>query len=338
MTALKRVIRVIKPVLAARCAGTVAIALAVSLAEPADARDASEVFARGFGSKAAAMGNSFVSIADDASAVFWNPAGAGWMPRKTFTFSLTDMYFADVEYSSASYVHPLDGAGALGVSLSRWSVDGIEKRDENNLLLENDLSDIQMELIASYSLPPIHNTTAALGVKMDTQSLDGETAAGIGLDMGLLYRRGSVQTQAKRVFNAGISVRNVVEPVLKLRSDRTKFPTRAVFATSYGGATSYLDKWMVTLDLNAPSDLHGTANLGFEASIRPVSLRIGSMDGKLTAGIGTAWEGLSFDYAYADEDFGRLHTFSLSISFGNTAPHLVSGPEKDDAGGELARR
>jgi hypothetical protein len=62
------------------------------------------------------------------------------------------------------------------------------------------------------------------------------------------------------------------------------------------------------------------------------------MDGKLTAGIGTAWEGLSFDYAYADEDFGRLHTFSLSISFGDTAPHLASRPEKDDAGGELARR
>jgi hypothetical protein len=280
------------------------------------------------------MGNSFVSIANDASAVFWNPAGAGWMSQKTITFSLTDMYFADVDYSSVSYVHPVPKAGAIGFSLTRWNVNGIEKRDDNNVLLDDGLSDTQMEVITSYSSPPVRNLTAALGLKLDTQAMDGEKAFGMGLDLGLLYRRHHL---SGRSFSAGISLRNLVEPVLELRRDRTTFPTRAVFSASYGGPRNrYIDDWRVIFDINAPSDVPGSANFGLEASIRPVSFRAGSLDGRLTAGVGTLWEGLSFDYAYSDEDYGRLHTFSLSFSFGDPVRGFASG--EDEPGESLATR
>jgi hypothetical protein len=296
---------------------------------PAAASAAPEVFARGFGSKAAAMGNSFVSIADDASAVFWNPAGTGWMPRKTLIFCLTDVYFSDVDYSSVSYVHPAGRAGALGLSLTRWSVTGIEKRDERNVLLGDGLSDTQTEIIASYSSPPVRGLTAALGFKAETQSMEEERALGAGLDLGLLYRRGPSGSLGGRSFNAGVSVKNLVEPVLTLREDRTKYPTRVVLSTSYaGGRTSYLDGWTITMDLDTRAEVPASANFGLEASIRPVSVRAGSFDGKFTAGIGTVWEGLSFDYAYSDEDYGRLHAFSLSISFGEGAGHLPSRAER----------
>jgi hypothetical protein len=289
---------------------------------------APEVFARGFGSKAAAMGNSFVSVADDASAVFWNPAGTGWMPRKTLIFCLTDLYFPDVDYSSVSYVHPAGRIGALGFSLTRWSVSGIEKRDERNMLLGNGLSDSQTEIIASYSSPPVRGLTAAVGFKAETQSMDEERALGAGLDVGLLYRHGPSRALGGRSLNAGLSVKNLLEPALTLRSDRTTYPTRIVLSSSYtGGRARYIDDWTVTMDLDTSADLPASANFGLEASLRPVSVRAGSFDGKFTAGIGTVWEGLSFDYAYTDEDYGRLHTFSLSISFGDDARYLSSRPE-----------
>jgi hypothetical protein len=303
------------------CAAIVAALAPLPPAVSAD--DAPEVFARGYGSRAAGMGNSFVSIANDASAVFWNPAGAGWIPRKTITFSLTDIYFADVDYSSVSYVHPVPGAGAIGLSLTRWNVDGIEKRDENNVVTGG-LTDTQMEMIASYSTPPVWNLTAAFGVKLDSQAMDGERALGVGADLGLLYRRAR---PGGRSFSAGVSLRNVVEPVLDLRRERTCFPRAAVFSACYGGVVSrYIDDWRFIVDLNAPSEHRGSANLGIEATVRPVSFRAGSLDGRLTAGVGTLWQGLAFDYAYSDEDYGRLHTFSLSVSFGALAPALVSGP------------
>ena len=45
----------------------------------------------GLGSRAQGMGGAFVGIADDFSAVFWNPAGAAGFRRTTFGFCATDL-------------------------------------------------------------------------------------------------------------------------------------------------------------------------------------------------------------------------------------------------------
>ena len=45
----------------------------------------------GLGSRAQGMGGAFVSIANDFSAVFWNPAGAAGFRAETFGFSLADV-------------------------------------------------------------------------------------------------------------------------------------------------------------------------------------------------------------------------------------------------------
>ena len=45
----------------------------------------------GLCSRAAAMGGAFVGVADDFSAVFWNPAGAAGFRRTTFGFHATDL-------------------------------------------------------------------------------------------------------------------------------------------------------------------------------------------------------------------------------------------------------
>src|SRR5512143_3591146 len=38
----------------------------------------------GFGARAAAMGGAFVGLADDYTAVFWNPAGLAQLKKPTF--------------------------------------------------------------------------------------------------------------------------------------------------------------------------------------------------------------------------------------------------------------
>jgi hypothetical protein len=90
----------------------------------------------------------------------------------------------------------------------------------------------------------------------------------------------------------------------------------------------------LAFDLNARSEISSYASFGLEATIRPVNLRVGSLDGRLTAGFGTLWESLSFDYAYTDEDFGRLHTFSLTLSFGT--PSSALGAAQEDTETQLA--
>jgi long-chain fatty acid transport protein len=45
----------------------------------------------GLGTRAQAMGGAFIGIADDFSAVFWNPAGAAGFRQEMFGFSATDL-------------------------------------------------------------------------------------------------------------------------------------------------------------------------------------------------------------------------------------------------------
>ena len=44
------------------------------------------------GSKAIAMGGAFVGLADDYSAVFWNPAGLTQMTKTTLSFSVPILF------------------------------------------------------------------------------------------------------------------------------------------------------------------------------------------------------------------------------------------------------
>jgi long-chain fatty acid transport protein len=64
--------------------------LAVVLALPAFA-PANGLNLNGLGSRAQAMGGAFVGIANDFSAVFWNPAGAAGFRKEMFGFYATDL-------------------------------------------------------------------------------------------------------------------------------------------------------------------------------------------------------------------------------------------------------
>jgi long-chain fatty acid transport protein len=65
-------------------------ALAVILVLPSLA-PANGLNLNGLGSRAQAMGGAFVGIANDFSAVFWNPAGAAGFREETFGFYATDL-------------------------------------------------------------------------------------------------------------------------------------------------------------------------------------------------------------------------------------------------------
>lgn len=59
------------------------------------------------GTRALTMGGAFVGLADDFSAVFWNPAGAAWFKAKTFGFYGTDL----IPTSTYKLVVPIAGIG-----------------------------------------------------------------------------------------------------------------------------------------------------------------------------------------------------------------------------------
>ena len=70
----------------------------------------------GQGCRASAMGESFVGLADDASAVYWNPAGLGLVSGHKFDLSHQE-WFEGIRDEIGHAALPL-GPGALGIGLA----------------------------------------------------------------------------------------------------------------------------------------------------------------------------------------------------------------------------
>jgi len=75
-----------------------------AVAAPAHARTAADPPE---GARAEAMGGAFTAIADDGSALFWNPAGLARLGHQEFTSTLGDLYGAGVADNHLGYVFPL---------------------------------------------------------------------------------------------------------------------------------------------------------------------------------------------------------------------------------------
>ena len=71
----------------------------------------------GAGARAMAMGEAFTAVADDPTAVYWNPAGLASQKQKGVTMMHNNLYpglFNDMYYDGIVYASPLKSGGVIG--------------------------------------------------------------------------------------------------------------------------------------------------------------------------------------------------------------------------------
>ncbi|MCF7800648.1 MAG: PorV/PorQ family protein [Candidatus Marinimicrobia bacterium] len=71
----------------------------------------------GIGSRAMGMGEAYVGMADDVTALYWNPAGLALIPRNQVTFVHTQ-WLADINFNHIAGAFPLGRSGTLAASLT----------------------------------------------------------------------------------------------------------------------------------------------------------------------------------------------------------------------------
>ena len=69
----------------------------------------------GVGARAAGMGDSYVAIGQDASAIFWNPAGLAYITGTELSFSHTN-WIADIKHDAFAAAAKFGNLGVFGVS------------------------------------------------------------------------------------------------------------------------------------------------------------------------------------------------------------------------------
>jgi hypothetical protein len=186
---------------------------------------AAEFLSHGVGARALGMGSSFVSIADDATATYWNPAGLVQIQKRAFAAMYSDSFGAAqgsflskglVEYNFVSYAQQIEGLGNLGISWIRLGVDDIPYttfvdvngngrlgdfldkdgdgvKDPGEWYIDRPevagyFSNVDNALLISYARQVHPSLSIGGNLKLLRQSLFENSGNGFGLDIGLMVK------------------------------------------------------------------------------------------------------------------------------------------------------
>lgn len=300
----------------------------------------------GVGARAAALGEAFVSLAQDATAMYWNPAGIGRVAGLEGIFTTVN-WFVDTRYTFAGIVVPIPGRGAVGLNITSF---GMGEQPVRLVGQEEGTGEFytarDIALGATVAINLTHRFTFGFNGKYVRQQIWHTSADGFALDLGAYYitqweglRMGvSISNFGTPLKLSGRDLINVLDPdaanygvdniSVSYQTDAFDLPLLARFGLAYTkpfmGAGNRVT---IAADLLHPSNDTESINLGMEILLlNMVSLRAGYKSlllrdrfGKLSIGAGIVTRGfgggkVTFDYAFVDWGYlDIVHHFTLGL-------------------------
>jgi hypothetical protein len=166
------------------------IPLSSSLAVSKAGTSAAQFLKIGIGPRATAMAGTFTGLADDVTALYWNPAGIAWLKNRQFMATHTE-WFADINHEFAGIVIPISPSSTIGASFMALSTTDMEQTtidqpDGTGIFF--DVQDISMGL--TYSRRMTDRFSFGATVKFVQQKLFNETAQTFAVDLGGILHTG----------------------------------------------------------------------------------------------------------------------------------------------------
>ena len=139
------------------------------------------------GAKTSAMAGAVVGLTDDASSIFWNPAGIARVKSTNLHFSYMN-WFEFFDMSAAAVAYNLGDIGVIGASVVSLSTKQIEITTETSPNGTNQYYDAQDFAIGvSYARYLTDVFNVGLSLKYIYQGIWHESASGIVFDIGTQY-------------------------------------------------------------------------------------------------------------------------------------------------------
>jgi len=265
-------------------------------------------FGLGVGSRELALGGADVATCDYATAPYWNPARLAQSEQYSVMGFHTRLFDADVAYQYLGIVIPTLDWGSVGIGVTRLGVDGIEKRDASNLLLDT-LADTRLGLRVGYGRT-IGSLDLGVALSLESHSLDTSKAMSTpGVDVAATRMVSFPISWCDKVSFTLVG-RNVIAPSMRLVDETVKAP----FEFHAGVSTKLLlpHDTRQSLDIfggfSKPNSALAVGLLGLEFSLFDILRLRGSFrEDQISGGAGITYNGVSFDYALVDRDLGALH-------------------------------
>lgn len=267
-----------------------------------------------YGSRALGMGGAFVAVADNAEAIFWNPAGMA-LPDNDETLALgANISGRDLmkEEWGVFARHESVGTGSLAIGRGDYFLFNMVdidttlldelwyKRQDYQYAVAGELTD---NLYAGISIKSLNDTL------YNRDSGNSVDASGVGMDLGIIYRwrrqvtLGLMATDITSTVNhLGGSVDlyeyNPITDSYELATsiDSVRHPaiiTAGLAVRPADNLTLAFDVYDIGQQISSTEVRAGLEYKPFPA----VALRLGSMDGEATWGLGTTLGPVDLDLA-----------------------------------------
>jgi hypothetical protein len=263
------------------------------------------------GARATAMGGAFTAVADDATGIFWNPAGPAFTQGIKLTGMRTRLY--SMSEVSQDCVALTDGGWRQTGFGFGWARSGVEDiYSENTFVMGGGRRFMGGGLGAGSALRIYRVSAPGYAYYNDPNFKESDT--GYALDVGLLYRADK--------WSVGAVVRNIGQPELKLIS--TSEDSDPMYTEFRVGATYNIREVMlVSGEIRRPKDVPSYYDsrtsyyLGTEIWFYDVfALRTGLHRNEATAGLGLRIDWLTVDAAMmSGRRPGNKYRLSLSLDF-----------------------
>ncbi len=290
------------------------------------------------GARGIAMGSAYSAVADDITAIWWNPAGLGFLQQKEAMMTLVD-YTLDITYSYGAFATPVaDGQVVIGgffgyLDVPDMEVTTVYSPDGTGRYFN--AYDFQMGGSVAYNLSD--RFVAGVSMKYVHQDVYGNTSgSAMAWDAGAIYHTEladrelrfavSIQNLGTNITMRGSNLTRFVGPespggvfpdgyidystdklAISRRNDREadlrtrpyRLPTSVKIAVGYNILTSEKTNWLVTGEVWRPNNLPMSYAAGTEMTY--------SFNPVISASLRGGWKIQTDEYTNGTDEFGYAY-------------------------------
>jgi len=293
------------------------------------AKYAGESFTLGAGARPLALGGAFVALADDASGIYYNPAGLALATRNQVVLLHSETFGSLVNHDFVGFRHPVTMSGkaaGLGLGIYRVGGGGIKltewDADLGRPVVTEEVGHYDYLLLAGGGLQLSTKLRLGAAAKVIMRSLGHDSGYGLGVDLGMQYEPMTDLALGLAVRDASSSflsydngTQESILPAVRLGGSYMlrfdQFTIRGIGETEilFEGRKYAAQLWMN----NISADFRYGGELGYR---EVVFFRAGSDINRLTLGVGLRFDRFSLDGAFLDHpDLDNSYRLSLAVDF-----------------------
>ena len=165
------------------------------------------------GSNAVGMGGAYTSIANDATAMYWNPAGLSFHDTKEVYFNHAN-WIADISFDYFGITFPMNNKSVLGFNLTSVTMDEMEVTRYGNENTGETFRAADYAIGSTYALNLTDRFSVGFNGKYIQQSIANSHAKGFAVDFGTLFITPFGFTLGTSISNFGPKLRMTGDDLL----------------------------------------------------------------------------------------------------------------------------